>query len=68
MKQTQIKISLDFTFQSVYCNLGYTLEAGDFDGDGHDDLIMGLPFYTGMYNQSGMVTAYVSNKDIPGKQ
>ena len=28
-------------------NFGWTLAAGDFDGDGHDDLAIGAPFENG---------------------
>ena len=28
---------------------------------------MGLPFFTGKYNQSGVVAAFMANKDVPGK-
>lgn len=57
-----------YSLKSQYCNLGYNLESGDIDGDGHDDLIMGLPFYTDEYNQSGLVAAMMSSKDVPGNK
>ncbi|CAG2227356.1 GPLD1 [Mytilus edulis] len=60
------EVDIVITCQSQYCNLGYNLESGDIDGDGHDDLIMGLPFYTDEYNQSGLVAAMMSSKDVPG--
>ncbi|VDI05751.1 glycosylphosphatidylinositol phospholipase D [Mytilus galloprovincialis] len=59
------EVDIVITCQSQYCNLGYNLESGDIDGDGHDDLIMGLPFYTDEYNQSGLVAAMMSSKDVP---
>ncbi|XP_052090301.1 phosphatidylinositol-glycan-specific phospholipase D-like [Mytilus californianus] len=59
------EVDIVITCQSQYCNLGYNLESGDIDGDGHDDLIFGLPFYTDKYNQSGLVAAMMASKDVP---
>ena len=52
------------SFQVQYCNLGYTLERADVNHDQYPDLIIGLPYYSSEYEQSGIVAAFMSSKQI----
>ena len=58
-----------FSFQSKYCNLGYSLSAADVTGDGHDDLIIGSPYWSRSKDmaQNGFITALPSDKTYAGK-
>lgn len=54
-----------------YCNIGFSLTAGDMDMDGHSDLVIGSPFY-GANNdtkeQQGFVGTLLASKMNTGYQ
>ncbi|XP_021363749.1 phosphatidylinositol-glycan-specific phospholipase D-like isoform X2 [Mizuhopecten yessoensis] len=54
--------NITITCQSQYCNLGFTMTTGDINKDGHDDLLLGTPYYQMVANQSGIVSALPSSK------
>lgn len=59
------KKSLSVT-QAHYCNLGRSLAAGDINGDGFLDLLIGSPFSGAKGEQRGMVSALLSDKKYQG--
>lgn len=52
--------------EAKYCNLGYTLAVADINFDGHDDVLIGTPFYQQPYPQTGVVTALASSSSLTG--
>ena len=55
----------DWNWQFEYTLLGSTLAAGDLDGDGFQDLIVGSPFAAPV--QSGLVLVFLSSSAHRGK-
>lgn len=53
--------------QPDFCRLGSSLSTVDFNGDGHEDLVIGNPFYLPTDNQTGVVTVLVSKDTYKGK-
>jgi FG-GAP repeat len=54
------------TTQERYCNLGWSLAAGDINRDGRKDLIIGSPFAPSGGKQRGMVGVLYSSQNFKG--
>ncbi|XP_061168094.1 phosphatidylinositol-glycan-specific phospholipase D-like [Saccostrea echinata] len=66
-KDRNQKPDITLTCQSKFCNLGYSLTSVDVNKDGHLDLVMGTPHYSGgNLTQSGMVVILVSASTASG--
>ncbi|KAK3086170.1 hypothetical protein FSP39_014629 [Pinctada imbricata] len=60
--------NITVTCQTKYCNLGYSLSTADVTGDGHEDLVIGSPYWSknSTFTQSGFIAALPSNKTYSG--
>ncbi|XP_078318520.1 phosphatidylinositol-glycan-specific phospholipase D-like isoform X1 [Crassostrea virginica] len=55
-----LRPNITISCQPEFCRLGSSLSTVDFNGDGHEDLVIGNPFYLPTDNQTGVVTVLVS--------
>ncbi|XP_067677733.1 phosphatidylinositol-glycan-specific phospholipase D-like [Haliotis asinina] len=61
------QVNMTISCKDTFCNNGWSLSAGDLNGDGHPDLILGSPFAPGGGQQRGFVgTVYASKKYSDG--
>ncbi|XP_070194975.1 phosphatidylinositol-glycan-specific phospholipase D-like isoform X2 [Littorina saxatilis] len=58
--------NMSISCEAHYCNLGRSLAAGDINGDGFLDLLIGSPFSGAKGEQRGMVSALLSDKKYQG--
>ncbi|XP_063430790.1 phosphatidylinositol-glycan-specific phospholipase D-like [Mytilus trossulus] len=66
-KRQYSKPDVVITCKVKYCNLGYSLNKADVNNDGFPDLLIGSPYYTAGYEQSGIIAVLMASKNIKAK-